>query len=253
METLLQKMTRLSSIVPTRLTPSTICCRFFAGILKFAHGIIEHMLDLVDWKFSVLVFEKIPVLACPQMAADFGKGLHLVAVAKHATSFKVLLRNFNGRIHQTFQHAFIAPCFSRFRLAGESSSAFCPACWSEQESRFHWSMFTWLSTWVSASSNDNDKHWVWKRLPHSHCLVGTTLELSLNWQWKPYAQVAWAICRCNADDDTPLPPCGLPSIDASSMSRFGLEIVVFRFFFFRSILRAKTCVKRDGWRPFLFW
>ena len=38
------------------------------------------------------------------MAADFGEGLRLVAVAKHATSFKVLLRNFNGRIHQTFLH-----------------------------------------------------------------------------------------------------------------------------------------------------
>ena len=35
-------------IFPTRLTPSTVCCIFFAGILKFAHGIIEHMLHLVD-------------------------------------------------------------------------------------------------------------------------------------------------------------------------------------------------------------
>ena len=38
------------------------------------------------------------------MAADFGDGLRLVAVAKHAASFKVLLRNFNGRIHHSFLH-----------------------------------------------------------------------------------------------------------------------------------------------------
>jgi len=39
---------RAVPIVPTRLTPSTVCCSFIAGILKFAHGIIEHMLDVVD-------------------------------------------------------------------------------------------------------------------------------------------------------------------------------------------------------------
>jgi len=57
-------------------------------------------------------------------------------------------------------------------------------------------------------------------------LVATTMGLSLNWQLKPYAQVVRAICRCNEDDDTPLPPCGLPSIDASSISWCGREIVV---------------------------
>jgi len=38
------------------------------------------------------------------MAADFGKGLRLVAVAEHAGSFKGLRQNFNGRVHQTFLH-----------------------------------------------------------------------------------------------------------------------------------------------------
>ena len=35
-------------IVPTRLTPSTVSYSFFAGILKFAHDMIEHILHLVD-------------------------------------------------------------------------------------------------------------------------------------------------------------------------------------------------------------
>jgi len=53
-----------------------------------------------------------------------------------------------------------------------------------------WFMFTGLSTWVSTSMNDNNKHWLWKRLTHSHCLVGTTMGLSLNWQRKPYARIS---------------------------------------------------------------
>jgi len=69
------------------------------------------MLHLVEKKFSVLVFEQILVLACPQMVADFGKGLRDVAVAEHAGY--VLLRNFNGRVHQTFLHVQVlhaSPC-----------------------------------------------------------------------------------------------------------------------------------------------
>ena len=55
------------------------------------------------------MFEKIIVLSCPQMAVDFGNDLRLVAVAEHAGYFKGLLRNFNGRVHQTFLHLQVLP------------------------------------------------------------------------------------------------------------------------------------------------
>jgi len=61
---------------------------------------------------------------------------------------------------------------------------------------------------------------------HVRLSILTEVRIMTDRTHKPYAQVAWAICRCNADDDTPLPPCGLSSIDASSMSWCGLEIVV---------------------------
>jgi len=51
------------------------------------------------------------------MATDFGKGLRLVAVAEHAASFKVLLRNFNGRVHQTFLHVQVLHTYPRDALA----------------------------------------------------------------------------------------------------------------------------------------
>jgi len=63
------------------------------------------------------VFEKIFVLACPQMVADFGKGLRLVAVAEHAGSFKGLLRNFNGYVHQAFLHVQVLAAPLRNALA----------------------------------------------------------------------------------------------------------------------------------------
>ena len=85
------------------------------------------------------MFEKILVLACPQMAANFGKGPRLVAAAEHTGSFKGVLRKFNGRVHQTFLHVQVLPapprnaltpnifvlvvrarCFPRVCFAGES-------------------------------------------------------------------------------------------------------------------------------------
>ena len=50
-------------------------------------------------------------------AADFGKGLRLVAVVEHAGSFKGLLQNVNGRVHQTFLHVQVLHAHLRNALA----------------------------------------------------------------------------------------------------------------------------------------
>ena len=67
----------------------------------------------------------------PKWLLIFCKGLRLVAVAEHAGSFKGLLRNFNGRVHQTFLHLQVLPAPPLLPRIFLFSSFFSYYAWQE--------------------------------------------------------------------------------------------------------------------------